>query len=175
MAYSIPDAKLVGNQPIRDSLITLSSMCKDPYTKLVFVITATKVANVELDLFLNSKEVHAWLSTLGTKLHNMISEFVEIYSIMHTYNTTGNTDVFFPPEWHGTLKQDDERYSIALDLDVNSFHSNFNTPLETKTRGEALNFYYGDIKYDKTRKWLFEQIETIECGATLMKLKYPIK
>jgi hypothetical protein len=174
MAYDIPTAKLAENQPIRDSLITLSTMTKDPYTKLVFVIAAAKVANVELDLFVNSKEVHAWLSTLGTKLHGMISEFVEIYSIMHTYNTTGNMNVFFPPEWHGTLRHDDERYSIALELDVHNTNSTITNILDKKLRDEAVNFYYGEIKFDKTRKWLFQQIEKIECGSILMKLKYPV-
>jgi hypothetical protein len=172
MAYAIPNAKLVSNQPICDSFLTLSTTCKDPYTRLVFVITATKVADVELDLFVNSKEVHAWLSTLGTRLHGMISEFIELYSMMHSYNTSGDMNVFFPHEWQGNLKQNDERISLALQLDTNNVTSNITNILDKKIRDEAVNFYFGEIKFDKTRKWLFEQIETIECGGILLAMKH---
>jgi hypothetical protein len=159
---SAPIAKIFYNQPICEALRQEASKRENPYASAAFEAAASKVSNAEVDLTLPTKECSNWLQCLGPKTREFVKRFLELYRIKSEFERTRDTNLLFPPEWRGTLLEDDERIMIVLDLDINSYYSKYNTDaVDVKTRGEALNFYFGTILYNETRQWLFDETQKI--------------
>ena len=160
MAISM--AKIFYNQPICEALRQEASKRENPYASAAFEAAASKVSNAEVDLTLPTKECATWLTCLGPKTRDFVKRFLELHLLKSEYERTRDSNLLFPPEWRGTLVEDDERIMVALDLDSNSYYSKYNTDtVDVMTRGEALNFYFGTILYNETRNWLFDQIQEI--------------
>ncbi len=162
---SAPIAKIFYNQPVYEALLSEAATRENPYAKSAYEAAAEKVLNAEVDLTLETKECANWLQCLGPKTREFVKRFLELHRLKKDYERTRDSNLLFPPEWRGTLLEDDVRIIYALDLDINSYYSKYNTdPVDVKTRGEALNFYFGTILYDTTRQWIFDQIQEIVCG-----------
>jgi hypothetical protein len=159
---SVPIATIFYNQPVYEALLREAAKRENPYASSAFYAAASKVLNAEVDLTLETKECANWLQCLGPKTREFVKHFLELYRIKSEFERIRDSNLLFPPEWRGTLLEDDERIMIALDLDINSYYSKYNTDaVDVKTRGEALNFYFGTILYDTTRQWIFDQIQKI--------------